>query len=186
MVLNYVRSTKGKRLFLGELDATNLVAYADANFGPIGDRKSQSGGLVKLAGSAVSWFSKKQKTVSQSTTEAEYISLASTCNEVLWLQHLMEELAVPVQYPTVIHEDNQPTIAVCKNQRSSKVAKHVDTRIHAVDDYVVKGYVDVKYVDTKNQLADPLTKVKSTVQDVSRLLGAAPRPDSPEAGGVLE
>ncbi|EQD48319.1 polyprotein, partial [mine drainage metagenome] len=143
LVLRYVRTTKDKRLYLGNLDGTSLVAYADANFAPSGDRKSQSGGLVKLAGSSISWSSKKQKTVSQSTAEAEYIALADVCNEVLWLQKLMEELAVSVEFPTVIYEDNQPTISVVKNQKGSKVSRHIDTRYQAIEDYMLKGYVDV-------------------------------------------
>src|SRR5699024_3930770 len=86
-VLNYLHTTKEKSLTLGDLDGSSLVVYADANFAPKGDRKSQSGAVLKLAGSTVGWYSKKQKTVSTSTTEAEYIAMAIATNETLWLQH---------------------------------------------------------------------------------------------------
>lgn len=174
IVLNYLRSTKDRKMHLGDLDGTSLTAFADASFAPLGDRKSQTGGIIKLSGSPVSWFSKKQDTVAKSTTEAEYIALSTVADEVIWLQELMKELGVPATYPTTILEDNQPTIAVCKNQKSSKVAKHIDTRYHSLDDNILKGRIDVTYVQTDLQLADALTKVRSTVQDVSFLLGTSP------------
>ncbi|KAL4580624.1 hypothetical protein LXL04_016824 [Taraxacum kok-saghyz] len=49
------------------------------------DRKSTSGGCQFLREILVSWSSKKQSFVSLSTTEAEYISAASYCSQVLWM-----------------------------------------------------------------------------------------------------
>lgn len=171
IVLNYLRSTKDKKMHIGDLDGTSLMAFADASFAPHGDRKSQTGGIIKLAGSPVSWLSKKQDTVAKSTTEAEYIALSTVADEVLWLQELMKELGMPAIYPTMILEDNQPTISVCKNQKSSKVAKHIDTKYHSLEDSILKGRIDVSYVQTDDQLADALTKVRSNIHDVSFLLG---------------
>lgn len=172
LLLKYISTTRDKKLFLGKLDDTSLVAFADANYAPNGDRKSQSGGLIKLAGSSIVWLSKKQKTVSQSTTEAEYIALASVCNKVLWVQKMMSELNIHVIFPTKVYEDNKSTIAVVKNQKSSEVAKHIDIKVHALDDYVAKGQIDVEYIETDNQLADGLTKVKGCTRDITSLLGS--------------
>ena len=173
-MLNYLHTTKEKSLILGDLDGSSLVVYADANFAPKGDRKSQSGAVLKLAGGTVGWYSKKQKTVSTSTTEAEYIAMAIAANETLWLQHLLEEMAYTVQYPTVINEDNQAAIAIATNQKNPALAKHIDTKYHAIQDYIAKGYIDVRYKQTKDQLADGLTKVKTSSLDVDRLLGSPP------------
>ena len=173
-VLKYLKTTKSLKLYLGDLEPTNLTAYADANFAPEGDRKSQSGGIIKLNGSSVAWLSRKQDTVSQSTSEAEYIALATVTNEVRWIQHLLEELSFRVSYPTVIFEDNQPAIAVCKNQKSAKVTKHVDIKYHMIEDMIHKQIIMVQYLESGKQLADALTKVRSSVQDVTHLLGAAP------------
>ena len=100
-------------MYLGDLEPT---AFVDANFSPEVDRKSQSGRLIKLNGSPIIWISRKQKSVSQLTTESEYIALSTVVNEVRWLQLLLEELFFLINYPTIIFEDNQPTISVCKNQ----------------------------------------------------------------------
>ena len=175
-VLRYLHSTKEKKLWLGDLDNTSLVVYADANFAPSGGRKSQSGVVMKLAGSTVGWLSKKQKTVSTSTTEAEYVALSIATNETLWLQHLLFEMLAPVQYPTTIYEDNRPTIAIVTNQTGPKLAKHIDVKYQAIQDYSAKGYISVEHICTKDQLADGLTKVRTCSKDADLLLGA---PQSP-------
>uniref|UniRef100_UPI001034D79B Ty1/Copia family ribonuclease HI n=1 Tax=Clostridioides difficile TaxID=1496 RepID=UPI001034D79B len=170
-ILKYLKTTKHSSLVLGDIDGTSLVVYADANFAPIGDRRSQSGAVFKLAGSTVGWHRRKQKTVSTSTTEAEYISLAIALNENLWMQHLLEELDYTVQYPTVMYEDNQPAIAIATNNRSPALAKHISVKYHAIRDYQLKRYVDVRYIPTKSQLADGLTKVRAKSEDAHLLLG---------------
>ena len=179
-VLNYLRHTKHRSLLLGERDQSSLVTYADANFAPAGDRKSQSGAVFQLAGSTVGWLSKKQKTVSTSTTEAEYIALSLATNETLWLQHLLEEMGVDVVLPTIIYEDNHPAISIATNQRNPGLAKHLDVKLHAVSDYHQKGFIKVSPVASKNQLADGLTKVINDRAVLDRLLGPPL-----ESGGVL-
>jgi histone deacetylase 1/2 len=42
----------------------------------------------------VSWNAKKQATVSRSSTEAEYKSLANATAEVMWVQTLLDKLGV--------------------------------------------------------------------------------------------
>ncbi len=45
-----------------------------------------------LSGGAVSWKSRKQTCVALSTAEAEYVALANTSQEVIWMRQLMEDL----------------------------------------------------------------------------------------------
>ena len=169
-VLRYLHSTKDLKLYLGDQDGSSLRVYADASFAQEKDRKSQSGAVFQLAGSTVGWYSKRQKTVSSSTTEAEYIAMAHAMNEALWLQQLLSELAYPVQYPTPIFEDNQPAIAIVKSQKKQGLAKHIDIKCKALQDYVLKGYFNVFHVGTLDQLADCLTKTKSSVPEAARLM----------------
>lgn len=123
--------------------------------------------------SNVAWYSRKQKTVSTSTTEAEYISLASATTEVLWIQNLLEEMGMPVSYPTTIYEDCQPALAIATNTKSAALAKYIDVRHHALRDYQIKGYIDIKYLNTKRQLADGLTKVRANAREADLLLVSA-------------
>ena len=62
-----------------------LVACADANYsGKAADRRSVSGGAVMCAGACVCWFSRTQKCVTLSTTEAEHVALADTIKEAMF------------------------------------------------------------------------------------------------------
>ena len=63
----------------------DLISYSDADFaGSLLDRKSTSGTCQFLGQCLVSWFSKKQVSVSLSITEAEYIAASLCCSQVLW------------------------------------------------------------------------------------------------------
>ena len=64
-----------------------LVGYSNVVFaGSLLDRKKTSGTCQFLGSSLVSWFSKKQNSVALSTTEAEYIAVASCCAQILWMK----------------------------------------------------------------------------------------------------
>ncbi|WMV35509.1 hypothetical protein MTR67_028894 [Solanum verrucosum] len=53
--------------------------------------------MVKIGQSLVSWKAKKQSTVSRSSTEAEYRSLASTMSELVWLLGMLKEVDAEIQ-----------------------------------------------------------------------------------------
>lgn len=55
------------------------------------DRKSTSGFVFKVFNCPVSWCTKKQLSVSLSSTEAEYIALALAISEACWLKALLED-----------------------------------------------------------------------------------------------
>jgi hypothetical protein len=63
-----------------------LTAYSDADWeNCVDERKNTSGGAFFLGNSLVVWLSKKQGSISLSTTEAEYIAAATCCTQVLKL-----------------------------------------------------------------------------------------------------
>jgi hypothetical protein len=66
-----------------------FVGFTDADWGgnrP--DRRSTSGYVYLLGGTALSWSSTRQKSVSLSTTEAEYIASSGATQELIWLRRL--------------------------------------------------------------------------------------------------
>ena len=86
-ILRYLSKTRDYGLFYLKDYPFELVSYSDADFGGCRtDRKSTSGTCHFIGQSLVSWFSKKQNCVSLSTCEAEYISAALACAQVLYMQ----------------------------------------------------------------------------------------------------
>ncbi|XP_060182123.1 uncharacterized mitochondrial protein AtMg00810-like [Lycium barbarum] len=64
--------------------------------------KSVTGCVVKLGGALVSWKSKKQQTVSKSSAEAKFRSMASTVAEITWLNGLFKELSLKLMLPITL------------------------------------------------------------------------------------
>ena len=80
-----------------------------------------------LAGiSMISWFSKKQSTVSLSTTEVEYIVACSTSYEAIWLRKLMSGLFDLELDTTMILCDNQSCIKMTENPVFHDKSKHIE------------------------------------------------------------
>jgi hypothetical protein len=168
--LKFQRSGKGLHVY----------SYSDADWaGDITDRKSTSGGLVVVSGTPVSWWSKKQKCVSTSTCEAEYVSLCDAAKECMWFaQWFHEFLSADISIP--IYCDNTAAIQLSKNEIQHQRTKHIDISYHFLRDLIKQGKVTVEWVSTNDQLADILTKqlsVAVVVSMVPRLLAAVPTCD---------
>ncbi|KAL8120925.1 hypothetical protein AgCh_017922 [Apium graveolens] len=85
-VLHYVACTTGQGIILNGSSALTLKAYSDSDWAACPNtRRSISGYLLLLGSSPFSWKSKKQTTVSKSSSEAEYRAMAAAAFEVAWL-----------------------------------------------------------------------------------------------------
>jgi hypothetical protein len=161
-VFRYLAGTKSLGLLFGRGSSslgTTVTAYADADWGSDHvDRKSITGWVAMLNGDPVSWASKKQKVVSQSSCEAELYAEAAAINEIKWLHGLLKELGVSVLEAPTLLGDNQSTQELSKNGVKSERTKHIDIKYHFITDEVSKGNVRLQWVSTKDQLADVLTK----------------------------
>ena len=79
------------------------------------------------------------------------------CKEVLWLRQLLEDLGFKQEGPTEVYVDNESAIAIAGN-KTTKKAKHIRTKYHAVKECVKNGEVVFFGVDGKENVADLLTK----------------------------
>ncbi len=122
------------------------------------DRKSTSGYLFQMSGGALTWKSKKQDCVALSTAEAEYVALSSAAQESVWLNKWSAELGCSLKEPTLIYEDNQSTISMCKNPQFHGRAKHIDIRHHFVRELVTQRNIELQYCPSQDMVADMLTK----------------------------
>jgi hypothetical protein len=121
------------------------------------DRKSTSGGCFYVGNNRVAWMSKKQASISLSTTEAEYIATGSCCTQLLWMKTLLGDYGFS-QDTMIINCDNTSAINISKNPVQHSQTKHIDIRHHFLRDLVESEVVSLSFIPTENQLADILTK----------------------------
>ncbi|RVW91874.1 Retrovirus-related Pol polyprotein from transposon RE1 [Vitis vinifera] len=87
-VLKYVRGTPNLGVWYLKIEGVKLDGYADGDWaGSIDDMKSTSGYVFTIDSGVICWNSRKQEVVAQSTAEVEYISLAATANQGIWLRN---------------------------------------------------------------------------------------------------
>jgi hypothetical protein len=74
----------------------------------------------------VSWKSKKEQTVSGSSTEAEYYALASICCELMWLSFLLKDFQIPHPQVALLFCNSQSTIHIIANPIYHERTKHIE------------------------------------------------------------
>ena len=89
----------------------------------------------------ISWFSRKQSSVSLSTAEAEYIAAFSASCEAIWLQKLMSGLFNLELDTTMILCDNQSCIKMTENPVFHDRSKHIEIRYFYIRDMMQKGSI---------------------------------------------
>ncbi|KAJ3691762.1 hypothetical protein LUZ61_020926 [Rhynchospora tenuis] len=142
-----------------------IHAYCDADWaGCPDDRRSTTGFAIFLGGNLVSWSAKKQPTVSRSSTEAEYRSLAITCAELLWVQYLLHELHIPLPSPPTLWCDNIGATFLASNPMFHARTKHIEIDYHFVRERIMSKELLVRFLSSHDQIADVLTKPLSTAR----------------------
>ncbi|CAJ2672171.1 unnamed protein product [Trifolium pratense] len=158
-VFRYLKGTTDFGIFYMKNGGSVLTGFTDNDYaGDLDDRRSTSGHVFMMGSAAVSWASKKQKIVTLSTTEAEFIAAATSACQAIWLRRLLEELHFYQDGPTVIHCDNSSTIKLSKNPVLHGRSKHIDVRYHFLRDLVTDRTIDLVYCRSEDQVADIMTK----------------------------
>lgn len=143
-------------------DVNILQAYCDADFaGDLETRRSTTGYIIFFSGGPISWSSRKQPIIAQSTTEAEYIAAAECCKELVYLKSLLEEL-LNKEIKIELNIDNQSAITLIKNGIVNKRSKYIDVKFRFIHDLVKNNIISLKYCPTTEQIADILTKPLNT------------------------
>lgn len=105
----------------------------------------------------MSWSSRKQSGIAQSTCKAEYVVAAACCSQLLWMVQTLRDYGLSFrQVP--LYCDSMSAISVAKNPVLHSKTKHIEVRFHFLRDHYEKGDIDLIHVDTHNQLADIFPK----------------------------
>lgn len=105
-------------------------------------RRSLTGYVFTLFGNVISWRSSLQSVVALSSTEAEYIALAESVKEGVWLKGIVSEM-LGEKLEVRIHCDSQSALSLSKNPSFHDRTKHIDIRFHYVRHVVQEGEVQV-------------------------------------------
>ena len=169
-LMRYLNSTSNYYLKYSQCDSIlinqcglNLIGYSDADYASnLDDRKSTSGYTFMLNNCCVTWKSTKQKVVALSSTESEYIALATCSKEAIWLRSLLTEVGFK-QNETIIFNDNLSSHQIAKGGTSER-SKHIDVRHHFIRDNVANGSISIQYLKSEELPADFLTKNVNSIK----------------------
>ena len=159
-ILRYLQGTLQIGLTFQKSGSTLLSAFSDADWaGCLDDRRATGGFAIFFGPDLISWSARKQATVSRSSTEAEYKALANATTELIWVEALLRELGVSLIEHPCLWCDNLGATYLSANPIFHARTKHIEIDYYFVRERVAAKLLDIKFISTKDQVADGFTKV---------------------------
>ncbi len=92
--------------------------------------------------------------------QAKYVACYGVATQAVWLKNFVYGLLVvdSISKSLPIYCDNNAGVFFSKNNKSNSGSKHLEIKYLTVRDLVKKGDIEIKHIDTKLMLVDPLTK----------------------------
>jgi hypothetical protein len=164
-VVRYLKGKPGQGVLLNRNCDLKLTGWCDSDWAscPL-TRRSLTGWIIHLGSSPIPWKTKKQQTVSRSSAEAEYRSMAATVCELTWLKEILADLGISHSQPMRLQCDSQSALHIAKNPVFHERTKHIEVDCHLIRDEILKGNIGPVYVPTTAQLADTFTKALDPTQ----------------------
>jgi hypothetical protein len=96
--------------------------------------------------------------VALSSCEAEYIAASTASTQALWLVRLLGDLLGRDTGAVELRVDSKSALALAKNPVFHERSKHIRLRYHFIRGCLEEGSFKACYINTKDQLANLLTK----------------------------
>jgi hypothetical protein len=166
-VIYKVDKTKGIEVYV---DADFAGGWVSADADNADNVLSRTGFVICYANCPLIWCSKLQTEIALSTAEAEYIAMSHALRDTIPIQNLVKEVSCIFQLPEpltdfciTVHEDNLSAISMAESLKFTPRTKHIAIKYHHFRSRVQtsfnkSGDIRLKYISTKKQLADILTK----------------------------
>lgn len=136
-VLRYLRGTTKYGLWFRQAEGVRLQGFTNSYWvrSP-SNKKSTSGVIFNIGSTTLSWYNRKQRSVSLSSTEVEYIVASqATCQEI-WTRKVLVGLFSQEMDLTMIYCDNQSRIKLSKNLVFHDRSNHIGFWYHHLWDFV--------------------------------------------------
>jgi hypothetical protein len=130
----------------------------------LGAERSRTGYLVLLFGNIIAWCSRKQKSVSLSVAESEYVAMSNAAQFGIWYALLLSDMGLEVAMyrPFTLYSDSQSAIhiATSKVEVVQKYSKHICRRVHWFRELLrcEQPRMQLRFIKGKHNVADILTK----------------------------
>ena len=156
--MKYVQKTKDAKLTFKRQGVLGITGYCDSDWQScIDTRRSNTGYVFLIGGAAVSWCSKRQRSVALASCEAEYVAAGEATRELIWETTFMRELGYSISTP-IIHMDSQSAVQLIHNPVFHDKSKHIQARMHYVRERALEGEVSFRKIKTDFNSSDSLTK----------------------------
>ena len=134
-------------------------SYAD----DIEDRKSITRYYFFLGGGVITWYSKRQQTVSTSTFKAKYVDVSQEAREGVWIRQLLNEhLPNKAIRKMKMFGDNETSLNLTRDSESQNCMKYIDVIYHHIRRLVKDREISIEWISSNDMLADGLTKALPT------------------------
>ena len=170
--IKYVLDTKDRGLKLlpkkvNRKEPWELVCFSDSDYaGDPDSRRSVSGYVLFAMGVPIVWRSQGQKSVTLSSSEAEWIAMSEAVKDIMFLVQLLQSMSIPVRLPVTVRVDNIGAIFMAKNASTTGRTKHVDVRTKFVREFQEDGKITIIFVKSEDNHANILTKnITGDLQD---------------------
>ncbi|GJZ84009.1 zinc finger, CCHC-type containing protein [Tanacetum coccineum] len=124
------------------------------------DNSSTNGRVFLLGGGEISWASKKQTYITNSTMKSEFVALAVAGKEDEWLRNLI--LNIPLWSKSItlisIRCDSAATLIKAYNQIYNGKSRHLGVRHNIIREHITNGVVSIEFLRSQQNLTDHLTK----------------------------
>jgi hypothetical protein len=134
---------------------------ADSNWAAcLKTRRSTTGISIKLAGGVITYKTRLQPTVANSSTEAKFMGGHDAGKMVLFLRSILFDLGIPQQAASIIYEDNNGDTAKKANaQKHTSRTRHMDIRYFSLVKWVERDLMILERIHTSINEADHFTKI---------------------------
>ena len=172
-MLRYLKGTNGLRISFIKTGKLDLILYIDAHYaGSLIDSRSTTGYCTMLGGKLVTWRSKKQNVMSKSSTEAEFCTMSSGIDEVIWIRGILQELRISYEEPIRVLCDNRSPIHNAHDHVYHDQIIHVNIHRFYIKEKLDEKILETSHVNSTGQCVDIFTNglpIKTFSKLISKL-----------------
>ena len=159
-VLRYLKGTMNFGLLYTNKFDVQLVGFSDSDWaGNLDDRRSTTGYAFNIGSGVVSWSSKKQPTVSLSSTKEEYKAMFGATCEAVQLRRILEDIGEKKTKPTKVYCDNQRAIKLAHNPVYHARTKHIELQHHFIREKIESKEIKLISCNTSDNVTYIFTKL---------------------------